>query len=985
MLIAVNYDDKRVHISETQSNQTYYCPFCGVPMITKKGNIRQHHFAHSANHPCTDTWERSGSYDMTPWHNDWQSHFPKENQEVRLALGETKHRADILIDRTVVEFQHSIMSAQAFDNRNNFYFNLGYKVVWLFDLSDIFSKGALTYRCENDEALLFEWNNPKRAFNSYDVKSGCIDLFFQLSDADDNHIVRVLDVSEKGFESFTASPFMSKYDFLSYVGLRNGQCMPPFRDDLEKNRQYIAFCKKYSIEFNKQQERAVQAVEGANLLLAVPGSGKTTVLVARLGHMIINKGIDPNCILAITYNKKACEEMEERFRRTFGADIGTSITFSTINALSLAIYKRYCEKTNRNKREQIEDTERRKIIIKVLKEFSEDYPSENEILEFGQAITYIKNMMLDDENLLELNREYPRLSDMYHLYQEKLKAAFKMDFDDQMVFAHAILVKDPESLNYYRSKYKYICVDEAQDTSKIQHRIIQQLSSGNNIFMVGDEDQSVYGFRAAYPKALLNFRYDYTNPYIMRMELNYRSTGKIVEKAHTFISKNKGRYEKHMTAAREAGDDVKLIHVRNREEQYKIALDVARNNKTEIAFLYRDNESAIVLVDLFLRHGICFKLRAPEMNYFKTKVVLEIIAYLKLSVDPYDFESFDRICNKGILYLKKQQKEYVIADCEKKRMRISDALEKQMQYVKREHRDRASKFQEFVQNIGSCSPEQAIDCILENGYDKYIEEQHYDYGKIDILKMLAKKENDIKAFLNRLKYLETRISNGFMSDIECPVVLSTIHSSKGLEYDTVYMVDVYDGRFPSSRPCLFSRSKDNADGEQEERRLFYVGITRAKNHLYLFNIDNLYSSFVGELFPEIESQHEAAKRREFAEKQRRQRSEFLKRQEDMRRELQISNQEREREYKERLRAEEKERKRQKEATDRECKEEILSIIDQQDYPARDSHGRRWVRCEKCGEVKLEEYFPFYGGTNHINLGICYECSKSSRNEYSAQN
>ena len=137
MLFACDYNDNRVYIDDTQSNQTYYCPYCGLPMITKKGPVKQHHFAHSPNHLCTDSWERNNSYDMSDWHNDWQSLFPKENQEVKLSLGETKHRADILIDRTVIEFQHSIMAVNAFDDRNSFYFNLGYKVVWLFDLSDL--------------------------------------------------------------------------------------------------------------------------------------------------------------------------------------------------------------------------------------------------------------------------------------------------------------------------------------------------------------------------------------------------------------------------------------------------------------------------------------------------------------------------------------------------------------------------------------------------------------------------------------------------------------------------------------------------------------------------------------------------------------------------------------------------------------------------------------------------------------------------------
>lgn len=166
MLFAVDYNDNRVHIDETHSNQEYYCPYCGAPLTTKKGEIRQHHFAHKQNHLCSDTWERSHSYDISPWHNDWQSLFPKENQEVKLSLGDTKHRADVMIDRTVIEFQHSIMSVKAFDDRNNFYFNLGNKVIWLFDLSDLL-EDQLFYK-ETGDGLEFHWRNPKKAFNNYD-------------------------------------------------------------------------------------------------------------------------------------------------------------------------------------------------------------------------------------------------------------------------------------------------------------------------------------------------------------------------------------------------------------------------------------------------------------------------------------------------------------------------------------------------------------------------------------------------------------------------------------------------------------------------------------------------------------------------------------------------------------------------------------------------------------------------------------------------
>lgn len=294
MLFASDYNDNRIHIDDTHSNQEYYCPFCGAPLITKKGGLRQHHFAHKQNHRCSDTWAHKGSssggYDLSPWHNDWQSLFPQENQEVKLVLGDTKHRADVLVDRTVIEFQHSIMPATAFDDRNNFYFNLGYKVIWLFDLSSLYTDGQISYE-EQDGGFTFKWKNPKKAFNCYDIQSGCIDLFFQLRDNENACIVRVTDVSQFGFEQFRATKLISKDDFLNYAGLQDGVCLPPCRDDLEQNQQYQLFKEKYRINLNKQQERALQAVEGSNLLLAVPGSGKTTVLVARLGHMVINKNL----------------------------------------------------------------------------------------------------------------------------------------------------------------------------------------------------------------------------------------------------------------------------------------------------------------------------------------------------------------------------------------------------------------------------------------------------------------------------------------------------------------------------------------------------------------------------------------------------------------------------------------------------------------------------------------------------------------------
>lgn len=964
MLFAIDYNDERVHINDTKSNKEYYCPACGAPLITRKGDIRKHHFAHKPNHICKDSWEREGYYDISPWHNEWQSLFPKSNQEIKLSLGETIHRADVLIDRTIIEFQHSTMSMQAFDNRNNFYFNLGYKVVWLFDLSDLNKNEQLVYTKEN-AVLNFKWNNPKRAFNSYDIQSGCIDLFFQLND-EEKCIVKVIDVSHDGFEKFTATDFMSKEEFLNYLGVKDNICSLPFVDNSWNDKHYLAFKEKYGVILNKQQERALLSVEGANLLLAVPGSGKTTVLVERLGHMVFNKKIKPEQLLCITYNNKAAEEMKNRFAKQFSKDISEMIDFRTINSLSLKIYYDYCKKERKKPRTLIQDKEKRQLLGKIYNKWNKEYANEAELWELAGNITYIKNMILRTDQIKEIESTCNHLSEMYNDYQNSLKKEQKMDFDDQMVYAYWVLENDEDILNELKSQYKYISVDEAQDTSKIQHAIIKKIAQGNNIFMVGDEDQSIYGFRGAYPKALLNFRYDYINPYILRMERNYRSTKEIVDSAQAFISRNKGRYKKNMTAEREQGEPLKLINVESREAQYLYLLEVAKKTTSETAFLYRDNESAVVLVDLLLRNNISYQHKKPELNFFNNKVVCETIAYLSLIINDKDYSAFEKICNKGIIYLRKQQKEYAINNCKQKGVSIYDALDAQMKYLPYDSRNRASNFRNFMQGLTKLNSYEAINKLLKEGYAKYLEKEKLDIDKVYLLQMIAKREPNIKNFLNRLELLEKIMKEEHYQDKNNKIILSTIHTSKGLEYDTVYMVDIYDGRFPSSRVQASVVSKDAEIVEQEERRLFYVGITRAKNSLYFFNIEKKLSSYIDELFPEQKAKRE---KEEGIKK--------LKATEEFRRKLYLKEQEAERKRREEYENRRHEIQQRIENQRKEEMARVKKMLEQQDEEVY-SYNKRIIKCKICGKIADSDEFVEYGGIGSLNQGICRECSHNKR-------
>lgn len=851
---ALNYHDERVFIDDTISKEEYFCPCCGAPLITKKGEIYQHHFAHKSSHECTDSWARE--YDISAWHFEWQNCFPKENREILLQMGKTKHRADVLTGRTVIEFQHSPMSVDSFNNRNAFYYNLGYKVIWLFDMTEQYDSGEIWLEGSvQDNQLMFHWNNPKKAFNAYDVKSGCIDLFFQMTQGETCTIVEVLDVGNDGFETFYTTVGIDKQEFLDYVGMKEGECQEPERFDIEKDSDYRAFIDRYGISLNKQQDRAVQAIEGAVLLLATPGSGKTTVLLTRLGYMMLQKGISPENILSITYTNSSANDMKSRLSEMFGNGLGKRTKIQTINALSYEIYLSFCKDKEINAR-CVMEIEQNKILREVIKKTNPEcrYPSESDVLELKNVISYIKNQCLNDAEIREMEDCFPYLLSSYKAYEEDMKDKGLMDFDDQMVLAYAILRENPERLSELQKRYKYICVDEAQDTSKLQHKLIQLLvGENNNIFMVGDEDQSIYAFRGAYPKALLNFKTDYRNPYILKMETNYRSVPGIVNAASGFINRNTGRYVKNMIACRKEQGEIKKVQCKTREEQYDYLLEVAQKTKGNIAFLFRENDTAIPIKDMFLRDGIKFSCNKAKKNYLKTGVFAEIRAFLTLSlnegIDDAWANNFKRIYSKCWTYLRQQSAYYAGVNSNKERKPVWETAQEQWRKYQHKYSVIESEFcKQLIQPLKDMSPTEAILHIAKMCACWYCDESNRYCSSIEILLYIAKKEKTVKSFLERLKVLE-RFEEGeaeFTNEKDL-ITLSTIHSSKGVEYDTVYIVDAYDGVLPTDKEDFFNRSKDDMCGYQEERRLFYVALTRAKTELYLLQIADRPTSFIDEV------------------------------------------------------------------------------------------------------------------------------------------
>ena len=439
---------------------------------------------------------------------------------------------------------------------------------------------------------------------------------------------------------------------------------------------------KYMQSLSTQQKTAVRTVDGPVLLLAVPGGGKTTVLITRLLYMILVAGIDPAHILTLTYTVAATGDMTRRYEALSGETGAPPVEFRTINGICAKIIYYFGRRIGRSSFRLLSDDKAvLKILSDIYRKHEREYATESELRDIRARITYIKNMCLKNEDIARFDEDVDYdLSGIYADYCARLRSEGLMDYDDQMVYALTILKKSPETLSYFQDLYRYICVDEAQDTSYVQHAIISLLASKyENLFMVGDEDQSIYGFRAAYPEALLSFEKDHPGGQVLLMEDNFRSVPAIVKAADAFIAKNMLRHEKHMrasgaiagktgtpgenkskagtpggTSERYGGPFVREILLKARGGQYTYLAKVAENPKALTAVLYRDNESMVPLADLLERQGIPYRVRHAELTFFTSRVVTDVKNILRFALDGRDRDLFLQIYYKLNLYLSKE-------------------------------------------------------------------------------------------------------------------------------------------------------------------------------------------------------------------------------------------------------------------------------------------------------------------------------------------
>lgn len=625
----------------------------------------------------------------------------------------------------------------------------------------------------------------------------------------------------------------------------------------------------FSVKLNQQQKEAVQSTKGPVLLLAVPGSGKTTVLVTRLGYMIYCKNIPPERILTVTYTVAATKDMSERFAVRFGEDMAKRLEFRTINGICARIIQYYGRRIGKTPFELVKDEKATTgMLIRICQDHGMGYPTESDLKNVRTLLTYIKNMMLNEEELQKLEEESDiRIAGIYREYCRQMREQKMMDYDDQMLYAYNMLRKDPGVLAYFQNRYPYICVDEAQDTSKIQHAIIALLAAGTgNLFMVGDEDQSIYGFRAAYPEALLSFEKKHPGAKVLLMEENFRSNAKIVEAADKFIQKNTLRHEKHMRAAREAGADIREISLKSRKAQYVYLMKAAQEcttgmagmsgseehrgradaSVTETAVLYRDNECAIPLIDLLERKNIPYRMRNADLSFFTHRTVLDVQNIIRFAMDPKDTELFMQIYYRLKLFFNKKDALRYAQISQEKDMEVLDAALKYGNLEKYQEDNIRNLKRQMVRILNMPGNEAVNQILTYMGYQDYLKKMGMNVNKLETVKLIGSRVESPEKLLERLEELRTIIQEK-VSDKDCPFILSTMHASKGLEYDTVYLLDVMDGILPEkvlANPR--TASKEELKTYEEERRLFYVGVTRAKNQLNVFTT-NKPSKFCSEL------------------------------------------------------------------------------------------------------------------------------------------
>lgn len=605
--------------------------------------------------------------------------------------------------------------------------------------------------------------------------------------------------------------------------------------------------------FNEAQTKAICHKNGPAMVLAGPGSGKTLVITRRVEYLIKKYGVRPEQILVITFTKAAAKEMRERFAR-ITKDDRFPVTFGTFHGIYYGILK-WAYRMNASN--IFSEEEKMMLLREVIAGMELEIEDEKEFLQgIASEIGQIKNNRLSLEEYESSNCSDQMFRQIYEEYERRRKLLKKIDFDDMLVLCYELFQKRPDILQMWQKKFQYILIDEFQDINQVQYDVIRMLAlPENNLFIVGDDDQSIYRFRGARPEIMLGFSKDYPNAKSIILDVNYRSTKAVVSAARRVIERNKNRYQKEIITVNEQGDNVHIQEVRHPvEESHYVREQIAKavaagTEPSQIAVLYRTNTEPRALVETFMEYHIPFQMKEHLPNLYEHFIGRDFQSYMRMALGGRDRGDFLMIMNRPNSYIGRDSVD---------RGEISFENLRKYYMEKDWMVDRIDQLEVDLKVISRMTPYAAIQYIRKSvGYDLFLNEYAIKRKmKLEDLQELiremeerAKEFKTIEEWFDHIeKYTEElRMQAVTRTENRNAVSLMTFHAAKGLEYDTVFIIGANEDVTPYKKAEL-------PEEMEEERRMFYVAMTRAKKHLMISYVREKngkameQSRFLGELF-----------------------------------------------------------------------------------------------------------------------------------------
>ncbi len=618
------------------------------------------------------------------------------------------------------------------------------------------------------------------------------------------------------------------------------------------------------MKLNETQKAAVIHKDGPMLVLAGPGSGKTAVITERTRTLIEQYGINPSKILVITFTKAAAQEMKDRFSKKMNEST-PEVNFGTFHAVFFKILKYAYHYSASN---IIREEERRQYFKEIIDQLELEIEDKKEFIEgIENEISLVKGERMAVEHYYSINCSEENFQRIYKAYEEKLRQTNRIDFDDMLLLCYELLRERKDILEFWQQRYEYILIDEFQDINRIQYDIIQMLAKPqNNLFIVGDDDQSIYRFRGAKPEIMLNFERDYPNTKRILLNCNYRSVKQIVEGAIRVVGNNKNRFPKQLIAVRGEGETIQTKTFSDLMAQNKKVLEEILKYHTEgipyqeMAVLFRTNSQPRSLIGQMIQYNIPFQMKDNVPSLYEHWISKDMLAYLSLALGSRERGIFLSIMNRPKRYLSREN--------------IGKTID--FNQLKRDYKDRSyiveriEKLEYDLEILKKLPPYAAIKYLRSAvGYDSFLVE-YADFRRIkqeELFQVLDELQESAKGFDSFLEWktyidnyqeeLKQQIQKRQQRDIEA-VEFVTFHGSKGLEYKIVWIVDANEEITPHSKAILL-------EDLEEERRMFYVAMTRAKDKLHIYSVKERYgkklscSRFVGELYLSVQDLQQGTK------------------------------------------------------------------------------------------------------------------------------